>query len=311
MAEHSQNGWPVLSSDGLTWFSAAGGRFAAANADVAYLAKYLIECFDEEVENIEGKVLDDWSWADRLVRGSTSVISNHASATAWDLNALKHPRGVEGTFSASKIKKVHAIMARVTDGRGHKIFRWGNDFVNATIDAMHFEINASKAQVKRARTVLEKKLEDEDDMKWTDRVKLTAADAKIWGSGFKEGDEVTFGLMVRYPTLARKTEADLKSFASASAKRDAAMKAQLNTLIAAVSALAANSSEQVAQAFAEGSSTLRAEVEKIDAEADAEVAGISDAEMAADVAATLAEADRDDAADQQSVDLTATESTKV
>ncbi len=63
MAEHSQNGWPVLSSNRLTWFSAAGGRFAAADADVAFLAAYLIRCFDAEVEKVEGRVLDDWSWA--------------------------------------------------------------------------------------------------------------------------------------------------------------------------------------------------------------------------------------------------------
>lgn len=87
MAEHSQNGWPVLSSNRLIWFSAAGGRFAAASSDVAFLAKYLIDSFDKEVEKVDGKVLDDWSWADRKIRGGSSSISNHASATAWDLNA--------------------------------------------------------------------------------------------------------------------------------------------------------------------------------------------------------------------------------
>ncbi len=52
--------------------------------------------------------------------------------------------------------------------------------MNATIDAMHFEINASKAQVQRARTVLAQRLEDEADMKWNDQIKLTSTDAKIW-----------------------------------------------------------------------------------------------------------------------------------
>ncbi|MBT0767577.1 M15 family metallopeptidase [Kineosporia sp. J2-2] len=292
MAEHSQNGWPVLSSNRLTWFSAAGGRFAAASSDVAFLARYLIERFDAEVENIDGRVLDDWSWADRNVRGSTSVISNHASATAWDLNALKHPRGARGTFTSARIARVHKILAGITDGKGHKIFRWGNDYVNATVDAMHFEINATKAQVKRARTVLEQRLEEEEDMKWTDQVKLTATDAKIWGGDYKEGEKVTFGLMVRYPTLARKTDAELRAFIAASAKRDAAMKAQLDTLITAVTALASGSSAEVSQAFAAGAGALQAEVARIDAEADsAQAALVSDAEIEADVAAAVAESE--------------------
>jgi hypothetical protein len=291
MAEHSQNGWPVLSSNRLIWFSAAGGRFAAANSDVAFLAKYLIERFDEEVESIEGKVLDDWSWAARNVRGSASVISNHASATAWDLNALKHPQGVRGTFTTSKIAKVHAILARITDGKGHKVFRWGNDYVNSKIDSMHFEINVSAATVKLARAVLQKRLEDEEDMKWTDQIKLTAADAKIWGGPWKAGDKVTVGLMIRYPTLARRTEAELKAAATATAKRDAAMKAQLDTLIAAVGALASGSSSEVSAAFTNGLAALRTEVDKVNAEADAQTGStVTDAEIDEDVKQSLAEA---------------------
>ncbi|GAB3266590.1 M15 family metallopeptidase [Kineosporia babensis] len=298
MADHSQNGWPVLSSTRLTWFSAAGGRFAAANSDVAFLARYLIDRFDKEVEKIDGRVLDDWSWAARNVRGSSSVISNHASATAWDLNALKHPRGARNTFTRSQISKVHAILARITDGKGHKIFRWGEDYVNATVDGMHFEINASKAQVSRARTVLQQRLEEEEDMKWTDQVKLTATDAKIWGKPYKTGEKVTYGLMVRYPTLARKTQADLRAFAAASAKRDAAMKAQLDTLIAAVGALSSGSAAEVSKAFADGMSAMRAEVDKIDAETSVvDGTGVSDEEIAADVEAAIAEAEAEEAID--------------
>lgn len=299
MAEHSQNGWPVLSSNRLIWFSAAGGRFAAASSDVAFLARYLIDRFDKEVEKVDGRVLDDWSWADRTVRGSRTI-SNHASATAWDLNALKHPQGARGTFTRAQVNKVHAILASITDGRGHKIFRWGNDYVSATIDAMHFEINASKAQVKRARAVVQQRLEDEADMKWTDQIKLTATDAKIWKGGYKAGDKVTFGLMVRYPTLARKTQTDLAAFAAASAKRDAAMKAQLDTLIKAVGALSAGSAAEVTKAFEEGLSALRAEVDRVDAEATAlSASGVSDEEIAADVEAAIAAAE----AEEQALDL--------
>jgi hypothetical protein len=231
MTDHSQNGWPVLTPAQLTWFTAAGERFAAANADVASVAAYLITHFDAEVEPIAGKVLDDWSYAQRDIRGSTTTISNHASATAWDLNATKHPRGVKGTFSAAETAAVRSILGRIVDDNGNRIFRWGNDFVTAPIDSMHFEINATGAQVAQARVNLE------NDMQWGDKITLTATDAKIWGAPYKEGDEVTFGVMVRYPTLARKTEQELQAFVAASAQRDAAMKAQLDALTKAVAAL--------------------------------------------------------------------------
>lgn len=52
----------------------------------------------------------------------------------------------------------------------------------------------------------------EDDVKWTDRVPLTAEDARVWnltapkGTVYKQGDTVAFSDMVRYPTLARKMD---------------------------------------------------------------------------------------------------------
>jgi hypothetical protein len=230
--EHSQNGWPVLDRSDLTWFSAAGGRFAAANDDVAHLASYLINRFNNEVEPIPGRVLDDWSYANRPVTGSTSSISNHASATAWDLNATQHPRGVKGTFSAAQIKAVRRILADIVDDQGREIFRWGQDYKNSPIDSMHFEINATRAQVAQARALLEDK-----DMQWNDKIKLTPNDAKYWGAGYKEGDEVTIGNMLRYPTLLRKVEQEMVGYAAASAARDKAIMAQLDELTKAVADL--------------------------------------------------------------------------
>jgi hypothetical protein len=222
----------VLSRSDLVWFTAAGERFAAANHDVAVVADNLITRFNAEVEPIKGDILDDWSYADRPVTGSTTTISNHASATAWDLNALKHPRGVKGTFSAAKTRAVRQILADIVDDAGHRVFRWGNDYVSSPIDSMHFEINVTRAQVAQARVKLEA------EMEWGDKIKLTATDAKWWGSPYAEGDEVTIGAMLRYPTLARRTERELADFIAASTARDAAMKAQLDALTKAVAALA-------------------------------------------------------------------------
>ena len=125
VTDHSQNGWPVLDRSDLTWFTAADGRFAAANSDVAYVAAYLINRFDAEVEPIPGKVLDDWSYANRPVTGSTTSISNHASATAWDLNATQHPRGVKHTFTPAQTAAVRRILASIVDDEGRQIFAGG------------------------------------------------------------------------------------------------------------------------------------------------------------------------------------------
>lgn len=68
---------------------------------------------------------------------------------------------------------------------------------------------------------------EEIDMKWTDKVALTATDAKVWtqwaaANGSKDtftaGQLVTFSDMVRYPTLARKADLRLIRIEAALAK---------------------------------------------------------------------------------------------
>jgi hypothetical protein len=140
---NSQNGWPAkATTKTFVRASACGFDFWAANSDVATIFSDLIERFDAHVERVEGPVLDDWSYANRLVRGSSSVVSNHGSATAIDLNATRHPRGVSGTFTTDQVRTIHAILA-VYEGA----VRWGGDYKNAPLDAMHFEINVSKIKL--------------------------------------------------------------------------------------------------------------------------------------------------------------------
>src|SRR5690606_27057234 len=87
----------------------------------------------EDIDNARG-ALDDWGYAERPIRGS-SVISNHASGTAIDLNATKHPLGASGTFTSTQVTRIREILA-VT--RNH--VRWGGDYTGRK-DEMHFEIN--------------------------------------------------------------------------------------------------------------------------------------------------------------------------
>ncbi|MET7989859.1 M15 family metallopeptidase [Amycolatopsis sp. NPDC005232] len=81
-----------------------------------------------------------WGYAYRDVRGATDL-SNHASGTALDLNAPKHPLGTSpsANYTSAQIATIHAIVAQ-TSG----CVRWGGDYVGRK-DPMHFEIVASEA----------------------------------------------------------------------------------------------------------------------------------------------------------------------
>jgi hypothetical protein len=174
----SQNGWPAYAvASNFSRFTAAGWRGWAANADVAVIFTELVTRFNAEVEPIAGPLLDDWSWADRLVRDSTSEVSNHGSATAIDLNATQHPRGVHGTFSTPKTAAVRKILADLCDDSGRPILRWGNDYVSAPIDSMHFEINDDPAHTKQAADRI-RSIVQEIDMQLDDTIELTAAAAR-------------------------------------------------------------------------------------------------------------------------------------
>lgn len=149
----SQNGWVARSDTKLLTRCTAkltGGtllHFWAANADVGVIFTDFIERFDQTIERVAGPVLDDWSWADRPIREST-VTSNHASATAIDLNALKHPRKAHNTYSPEDRKKLR-ILVDSYDG----VLRHG-EFYAGTIDGMHCEINAGPLEVKRMADVI-------------------------------------------------------------------------------------------------------------------------------------------------------------
>jgi hypothetical protein len=101
-----------------------------------WLLAHFAGWYNENVEPIDrGSIRDDWSYAERDIRGSDTV-SNHASGTAIDLNALTHPMGVRGTFSHKwKVARIHYVLRF----RYHGCIRWGGDYEGRP-DEMHFEI---------------------------------------------------------------------------------------------------------------------------------------------------------------------------
>lgn len=217
---HSQNDWPAYpDTTRYVRFTAAGQRWWAANDDVAVVFTEFIERFDREVEEITQPTLDDWSYANRLVRGSSTVVSNHGSATAIDLNALKHPRGKHDTFSPAKAKAMRRIKNEITDDSGVPVLRLGLDFTT-TVDDMHVEINTGARRVHEAAEKIrtKKKLEglmaklDDDDVQriaaavWHLQViELTEAAAKAIGNPDVKAEQlVSAQYLLQWPPLLRR-----------------------------------------------------------------------------------------------------------
>lgn len=137
---NSQNGW-AANNVALTASQFVPGTQVKLRVRMDAPGQLLLEvasAFDRLVEDIDNArgALDDWGYAARPIRGG-STLSNHASGTAIDLNAPRHPLGTNPTdnFTPAQIQKIHEIVA-VT---GHAV-RWGGDY-SGRKDPMHFEIN--------------------------------------------------------------------------------------------------------------------------------------------------------------------------
>lgn len=140
----SQNGWTVITSgtsEKLVAIPKIAGR--VRKGDVAAIFTDLVEYFDKNIEDVDrGK--DEWGYAFRSIRGQSSGYSNHASGTAIDLNATRHPLGVRNTFTDAQEKKIRAMLTERYLGK----IRWGGDYQNRA-DEMHFEVNGSAADMKK------------------------------------------------------------------------------------------------------------------------------------------------------------------
>lgn len=174
MTVHSQNGWPAFHTPAegkFVRFNAGGRGWWAANADVAVVAGEYITRFDQQVERVvqPEEKYDDWSFADRLVRGSTKAVSNHGSATAWDVNATRHLLGADNTFSDADEARLRAIVADLADDAGRPVLRWGGSY-SGRLDEMHVEVIGTPEQLRQAANKIRSR--EDDDMKLTDDVKL-------------------------------------------------------------------------------------------------------------------------------------------
>jgi hypothetical protein len=148
----SANGWTaskVRSEIGIESFAVPGTKLklACAKAVAPLLVGFAAE-FHELIEPIDEGTLDDWGYAYRDVRGSTTSLSNHSSGTAIDLNATQHPLGKVGTFPPEKVPMIRALAKKYG-------LLWGGDYRNRK-DEMHFEVTLTPAKA----AALIKKLEN-------------------------------------------------------------------------------------------------------------------------------------------------------
>jgi len=146
----SQNGFPALDYGSrllYTWtIPAKNGtlKLTLRNGSAGFVLVHFLVWFSETIEDLTGAhPADDWGFAPRPIRGSSTTLSNHASATAADTNATEHPLGVRGTLT---IKEKAKIWLRLKVYRG--VLRHGA-FYNGRVDEMHVEINAPMSAVEK------------------------------------------------------------------------------------------------------------------------------------------------------------------
>lgn len=142
MAVTSANGWSANDRSVIASYALPGGKLALRKGDVSVV---LLWCANRWHETVEPLVWPgNWGYAERLIRGSSTTLSNHASGTAIDLNAPQHPLGTDprANFTAAQINAVRRLVAYCEGA-----VRWGGDYSRP--DGMHLEINAGAAAVRR------------------------------------------------------------------------------------------------------------------------------------------------------------------
>jgi hypothetical protein len=148
MTAKSQNGWPVATVNDIHYYPIPGDVSSNKGTVAFRKGAVTVVLLDlaEQLEHLEPAVWPGiWGWFVKPISGST-VYSNHASGTALDWNAPKHPRQSRFAYlgwSEANVSTIHRLLATRYQG----LIRWGADYVNATHDPMHFEINGDEAQI--------------------------------------------------------------------------------------------------------------------------------------------------------------------
>lgn len=124
---NSYNGFPVTQDQSLLkTLPGISGKVRAGH--IWTIFDWLVQQYNARVETINAK--DSWGYSYRKVRGGSSSWSNHASGTAVDFNATRHPFKTAGTMTAKQRQVCHQLMAE-----SGQVLKWLEDY-----DEMHWEI---------------------------------------------------------------------------------------------------------------------------------------------------------------------------
>lgn len=151
----SQNGWSASEDRdaiGIETFRVPGtDLLIPLRRTAAPVLLWMMAYWDDNIEDIEQGGLDDWGFAFRPIRGQTTMLSNHSSGTAVDVNARKYPRSTSN-MTLEKRRKVRAMVAMVNRAAGMTLVRWGGEWTGTNRDEMHLELapGSTAADVRRA-----------------------------------------------------------------------------------------------------------------------------------------------------------------
>ncbi|TCJ23013.1 M15 family metallopeptidase [Nocardioides jejuensis] len=120
--------WAIPTRDGVVHLKMHSGS-------AGFLLAHYALWYADNIEPLVGKVLDDWAYAYRMVRGSETDLSNHSGGYAIDLNATQHNLGDDPAKSFTP-QEIAAITKRLEIYEG--ALRWGGAFTGRK-DSMHTE----------------------------------------------------------------------------------------------------------------------------------------------------------------------------
>lgn len=154
MTEYTPNGYPVILDQSGTrlWSIPKCERsLRLLPGPCGFVLTHWITWFDRNIEWLDapGETYDEWGWNARPNVNDPDVWSNHASATAADLNSAKHPNGMTRTFTITQVTKMQDRLAE----RYGNVIKLGVTY-HSTPDPMHHELNASRRDVTRIARAL-------------------------------------------------------------------------------------------------------------------------------------------------------------
>ncbi|GAB1642522.1 M15 family metallopeptidase [Krasilnikovia sp. MM14-A1259] len=260
----SQNGWPVDSDGSHEDRAPIYGDVRVPNGiragDVATVLRWAAQRYHETVEPLVPGTC--WGWFVKPIEG-TRIVSNHASGTAIDLNADKHPMGVAAarTMTAKQIAACRAIV-RASGG----VVRWGGDYTGRP-DPMHWEIVGSPAATAALATKLRTPAVQpvqEDDMPTAAEI----ADA-VWNHPLniqtdpkKPADNQPAGGILRYTSSEHHRMIDGVAAVAAAVTKVAARQLTPEALTAALTAAAPAIAGAVVTALPDGADISAVELQE-------------------------------------------------